>query len=148
MCPTLVLPLLYVWIMFSAPCFTFSSMASCFSRPATRLRLAAEQAGPPSPGDRGASGERWVRQSHQGPPLHLPRRFGPAERICPLPNPDSIPGQDPEDPTTPDLEGNPSVPGRDQHEWASVQVCMSPQCWWDYEQRPLILYTAVWRPWV
>lgn len=54
--PTLVLPLLYVWIMFSAPCFTFSSMASCFSSPAMRLRLVAEQAGPPAaPGDSGAS---------------------------------------------------------------------------------------------
>lgn len=54
--PTLVLPLLYVWIMFSAPCFTFSSMASCFSRPATRLKLVAEQAESPVPGDWGASG--------------------------------------------------------------------------------------------
>lgn len=61
--PTLVLPLLYVWIMFSAPCFTFSSMASCFSRPATRLRLVAEQVGPPSLGSLGASGEMGGTES-------------------------------------------------------------------------------------
>lgn len=70
---TLVLPLLYVWIMFSAPCFTFSSMASCFSRPATRLRLVAEQAWVPAPGDWGASkgggGGSGGTESQQASPL-------------------------------------------------------------------------------
>lgn len=89
--PTLVLPLLYVWIMFSAPCFTFSSMASCFSRPATRLRLVAEQAWLPAPGDWGASKEGRVGQTHNGPHLRLPTRLCPPERIHPLPSLGSAP---------------------------------------------------------
>lgn len=91
---TLVLPLLYVWIMFSAPCFTFSSMASCFSRPATRLRLVAEQAWVPAPGDWGASkggGGGQVGQSHNRPHLYLPKRLCPTERIHPLPTLGSAP---------------------------------------------------------
>lgn len=63
--------------MFSAPCFTFSSMANCFSRPATRLRLVAEQVGPPAPGDWGPStGHRWERVITHGH-LGLPGRLHP-----------------------------------------------------------------------
>lgn len=50
---TLAAPLAYIWIMFSAPCFTFNSMLSCFSRPAIRLLLAVDRL--KLPGDCGAS---------------------------------------------------------------------------------------------
>lgn len=36
---TLEEPLEYIWIMFSAPCLTFSSMSFCFFRAAKRLLL-------------------------------------------------------------------------------------------------------------
>lgn len=145
--PTLVLPLLYVWIMFSAPCFTFSSMASCFSRPATRLRLVAEQAGPLSPENLGASGERGWDRVTRAPrstcPGGLAQLRGSAlcpARILPL-------GQVPKVQPLLPSQGTPSGLGWDQHEWAwaSVQTCVSPWCSYDYGQKPIIL---VWSSWV